>query len=117
MKWPPSVEKYFCTKVQKGLTDKEMVPVMGARYPTFTNWTVHVIRSKRGRLERAGVLKRGLSGSSIKKKLSVVTRRVRSKKVNTVDLWHRGGSHKVFVISDRTFAKVSALCFRNAISA
>jgi hypothetical protein len=57
---------------KQGLTDKQVSERMsqGAR-----QFTIHSIRSYRGRVERAGTLKRGLSGSS--KERSEMSRRIK----------------------------------------
>lgn len=58
MEWNDQMDRYFISLAKQGLTNKEMVPPMKRKYPIA--WTVHAMRSKRGRLERRGLLERGL---------------------------------------------------------
>jgi len=61
--WSPSRLKFFKNQVEKGMTDKEVCAAMSKRYKGY-GWTVHMVRSQRGRMERADTIKLGLSGSS-----------------------------------------------------
>jgi hypothetical protein len=62
--WTPQRRKLFKRLVEQGNTDAEVTEFMFAKCGGV--WTVHMVRSQRGRMERAGEIKRGLSGSSKK---------------------------------------------------
>ena len=62
-------QKDLCMQLFKtGYTDREVSEQMSRKY--VREFSVHSIRSLRGRLERAGVLRRGLSGSSKEKNMT-----------------------------------------------
>lgn len=67
LKWSKA-ELLHCTMLfNRGIPDGEIALLMSKKFPK-RKWTTHTIRSKRGRLERAGKLKRGVAGSSTAKK-------------------------------------------------
>lgn len=72
MKWDKERTEHCLHLFQNGCNDKEVAFTMRRLYSG--KCTVHSIRSKRGRMERAGILKRGLAGSSKVKEVSMSKR-------------------------------------------
>ena len=109
MEWTKPMKEYFCTAVRQGRTDKEMVQVMNSLYPG--KWTVYAMRSQRGRLERKGVLQRGLSGSSKMKETRMAKRRVKK------ELWTQEAARRAHVLrgSGKAFHTIASALKREGL--
>jgi hypothetical protein len=77
MKWDPALTKECIYWFKQGLNDASVLHCLKVAYPNKSPWTVHAIRSKRGRLERSGLLKRGVAGSSVTKKETSVSKKIK----------------------------------------